>query len=119
MNPHLSAEENLTGAFYSNPTPLVLSGTRVLIFEGLNKRHMFAQHGVEGWYWGPAPEHYQCYTVYVPTTLAERTVKTVEYPPHNCPVPKLLSTDVARQVVEYLAEALNNPAPASLFAVEY
>ena len=37
--------------------------------------------------------------------------------PHNWPVPKISSTDEARQAVEDLTEALNNPYPASPFAV--
>ena len=78
---------------------------------------MFAYHGVEGWYLVPSPEHYQCYTIYVPDTRVERIVKTVGCFPHNCPVPKRLSTDAALQVVEDLAEALKNPVSASLFAV--
>ena len=92
-------------------------GTRVLIFEVPTKRRMFANHGVEGWYWGTYPEHYWCYTVYVSATRSERIINTVDFFPHNCPVTKLSSTDAARQSVEDLEEALNNIAPEYLFAV--
>ena len=103
--------------FDFNCTPMASPGTRVLIFEGTTKRPMFAQHGVEGWYWVPSPEHNQCYTVCVPSTHMERIVRTVDLFRCNFPVPKRLSTYTAFQAVEDLVETLNNPAPASLFAV--
>ena len=111
MNPILSAEAYLNGYFDFNCTPLTHPGKRVLIFEGLTKRRTFLQHVVEGWYLGPAPEYYQYYTVYVPATRAERIVKTVEFLLHNCPVQKRSSTDLARQEVENLEEALSNISP--------
>ena len=79
VNPCLSAEEYLNGDFYFNHTPLAPPGTRVLIFEVPTKRCMFAQHGVEGCYLGPAPEQYLYYTVYVPDTRAKRIVNTVHF----------------------------------------
>ena len=66
---------------------------------------------------GPAPHHYQCYTVYAPATHAERIMKKVEFFPHNFPVPKISSTDATRQLVEYLTEVLHNPSPETPFAV--
>ena len=65
------------------------------------------------WYLVPAPDYYQFCTIYIPTTRTEITIKTVELFTHYCPVPKISSTDAARQRVEYLMEALSNPDPAS------
>ena len=70
MNHHLSVEAYLNGDFGFNRIPLAPPGTQALIFEGPTKRRMFEQHGVEEWYLGPAPEHYRCYTVYVPDIRA-------------------------------------------------
>ena len=113
VNPRLSAEAYLNGAFDFNRTLLAPPVTQVLIFKGPTKQRMFAQHGMEGWYLGPSPKHYQFHTVYFPATRAERIIKTIKFLPHNCPFSKLSSADAARQELEDLADAINNPAPAS------
>ena len=100
MNPFLSADVYLNGDFDFNRTPLALPGIRVIMFEVPTKICTFAQHGVEGWHLGPSPEHYRCYTVYFPATNVERIVKTVDFSPHNLPVPKHSSTDAAHQALK-------------------
>jgi hypothetical protein len=37
--------------------------------------------------------HYQCQNVYMAATASERIVDTLEFPPHNLPMPQLSSTD--------------------------
>jgi hypothetical protein len=64
INPRLSAEAQLNGAFDYNKTPLALPGTKVLIHETPNRRRTWAMYGVERWYLGGAPDHYRCYRVY-------------------------------------------------------
>ena len=49
VNPCLSAEAFLYGAFDFNKTPLAPSRTKVLIFEGPGDQKNFYHHGVEGW----------------------------------------------------------------------
>ena len=46
LNPRLSAESLLNGAFDFNQTPLAPPRTKVLIFERPGERLSFAQHGV-------------------------------------------------------------------------
>jgi hypothetical protein len=116
INPRLSAEAQLNGAFDFNRTPLAPPGTRVLVYENPEKRRTWAAHGVDGWYIGSAPEHYRCYKVYIPKTRAERTAHTVDFFPHNCPVPKTSSADAATEAARALADALSNPVPASPFS---
>jgi hypothetical protein len=52
-----------------------------------------AQHGQDGWYIGPALEHYRCYTVYITKTRGDRIVETVEFfqkhSPYHFPHPKI------------------------------
>jgi hypothetical protein len=116
INPRLSAEAQLNGAFDFNRTPLAPPGTKVLVYDNPEKRRTWAAHGVDGWYIGSAPEHYRCYKVYIPKTRAERTAHTVEFFPHECPVPKTSSADAATDAARALADALANPAPAAPFA---
>ena len=79
INPRLSAESQINGAFDFNQTPLVPSGTKALIFESSADRRTWSPHGVDGWYLGPAPKQYRCYQLYVPKTRAERTAKTAHF----------------------------------------
>jgi hypothetical protein len=88
LNPKLSAEAHLNGAFDFNKTPLAPPGTRVLIHETVLNRRSWADHGVDGWYLGSADEHYRCYRVYVTKTAAERIACTLEFSPTTLPCQK-------------------------------
>ena len=77
MNPKLSAEATLKGAFDNNKTPLAPHGTKILVHETPNQRRTWASHGVDGWYLGAAPEHYHCHRTYITKTQKERIVRTV------------------------------------------
>ena len=116
INPRLSAEAQLNGAFDYNKTPLAPPGTKVLIHETPNRRRTWAVHGVDGWYIGGAPEHYRCYRVYATKTRAERIARTVEFFPHYGPMPQLSSADAAIRAAIDLCWALRNPTPASPYA---
>ncbi len=59
INPRLSSEAQLNGAFDFNKTPLAPPGTRVIIHEQTGVRRTWSVHGTNGWYLGPAPEHYR------------------------------------------------------------
>jgi hypothetical protein len=59
INPRLSAEAQLNGAFDCNRSLLAPPGTRVLVHETPANRRTWAPHGVDGWYLGAAPEHYR------------------------------------------------------------
>ncbi len=71
INPRLSAQAQLHGAFDFNCKPLAPAGTRVLIHEKASICRTWAPHAVDGWYLSPAEHHYWCYRVYAKETLAE------------------------------------------------
>jgi len=77
INPQLSAYTQLNGAFDFNKTPLALPGTRVIIHEKSSVCQTWAPHGVDGWYIGPAPEHYRCYKLYCSKTGHECITDTI------------------------------------------
>ncbi len=116
INPRLSAEAQLNGAFDYNKTPLAPPGTKVLIHETPNRRRTWAVHGVEGWYLGGAPEHYRCYRVYATKTRAERIARTVELFPHYGPMPNFSSVDAAIRAAIELCWAIRHPSPSSPLA---
>jgi hypothetical protein len=116
INPKLSAEAQLNGAFDFNKTPLAPPGTKVLVHEKSSKRLSWAAHGVEDCYLGRAPEHYRCYRVYITKTATERVADTVEFFPHHATMPKTSTADAARDAAAALTHALLNPSPATPFA---
>ena len=116
INPQLSTEAELNGAFDYKQTPMAPPGKKFLIYETPHQRRTWDFHGKEGWYIGPAPLHYQCYRIYIPETRVERITKTVQFFPHNVAMPVMSSADAATDAASHLFDALAHPAPAAPFA---
>jgi hypothetical protein len=108
-NPNLSAHAYLFGNFDFLATPLAPPGTRVIAFKPSSIRSTWVPHGDEGWYVGPALEHYRCVNVYFPSTRTTRTVDTVRYFPHTIPFPKTTLEDHLRQASSDIVALLANP----------
>ena len=113
INPKLSAQALIHGSFDFNRTPLAPPGTKVLIHTKPNTRETWAPHGAEGWYLGPAMNHYRCYRVYANETRAERIADTLAWFPSETKMPSASSTDAAIAAANDLITALQNPHPAS------
>jgi hypothetical protein len=60
--------------------------------------------------------HYRCQNVYISATASERIVDTLEFFPHNSPMPQLSSTDRLIMAANNMTNALKNPHPAVPFA---
>jgi hypothetical protein len=58
INPKLSAATHIFGQHYFSRAPLAPPGTRIIARETPGKRKTWAPHGQDGWYIGPALEHY-------------------------------------------------------------
>jgi hypothetical protein len=116
INPQLSAEAQLNRAFDYNKTPFAPPGKRVVVHETPKNRRTWDSHGVDGWYIGRAPKHYRYHCVYVSKTASERIADTVNFFPYHCEMLKTSSADAARHAATALTHALQNPAPATLFA---
>ena len=108
LNPKLSAYAQLEGAFDFNRTPLAPPGTRVIAHEKPNQRRTWAPHGIDGWYIGPALDHYQCYRVWIPSTHAERIADTIQFFPTILRTPTLSHRDATLQAARELTHALQN-----------
>eukprot|EP00957_Ditylum_brightwellii_P207195 15351928-Ditylum_brightwellii.AAC.1 len=79
----------MNGAFDFNKTPLVPSGTRVIMHEKPKVRTSWGAHGTDGCYVGPAHNHYWCYTIHIPTTKQDCIADTVEFFHHQFTLPTL------------------------------
>jgi hypothetical protein len=78
-------------------------------------RRTWAPHGQDGWYIGPALEHYRCYTVYINKTRGERIVETVDFFPETFKLPFPSTQDLATKAATELTHALLHPQPADPF----
>ena len=108
LNPKLSAYAQLEGTFDFNRTPLAPPGTRVIVHEKPTQQRTWAPHGIDGWYVGPALDHYQCYRVWIPSTHAERIADTIQFFPTLLRTPTLSHRDATLQAARELAHALRN-----------
>jgi hypothetical protein len=112
FNPKLSAYAALHGTFDFNKTPIAPPGTKVLIHEKPDNRLSWAPRGTDTWYIGPAMEHYQCVNCYMPDTHSTRIADTVQYFPHQVPIPTHTTEDLIRDAVSDIIATLNNKNPA-------
>ena len=115
ITPNISAWVQLHGQFNFDATPLAPAGTRVLIHEKPDQRPSWAPHGVDGFYIGPAPSHYRCYTVCVKDTGAVRITDTVAWHPvaYNMPGSsplEVLSLNI-RDLIATLSLLRDSPVP--------
>ena len=77
----------LYGNFDFNATPLAPPGTKLVIHEKPQQQKSWSPHGVDAWYIGPAIEHYRFVKAYVPEFFSERIADTVNFLPHDIPMP--------------------------------
>ena len=101
----------LEGVFDYNKKPLAPPDTKVLIYENPDKQSLWAAHGVDGWYLGPALEHYRFYRVYVTNTRAERNSDTIDFFPQHTKVPSIAANDASTIAAQEIVAALSDPKP--------
>jgi hypothetical protein len=112
INPKLLAATHIFGQHDFNRAPMAPPGTRIIAHETPGRRRTWAPHGQDGWYTGPALEHYRCYTVYITKTRANRIVEKVDFFPQKFILPFPSSHDLATQAAADLTHALLHPQPA-------
>jgi hypothetical protein len=115
INPKLSAATHIFGQYYFNRAPMAPPGTRIIAHETPRRRRTWAPHVQDGWYIGPALEHYRCYTVYITKTRSNRIVETGDYFPEKITLPLPSSHDLVTQAAVDLTHALLHTQPVGLF----
>jgi hypothetical protein len=114
-NPKLSASTHIFGQYDFNRAPMAPPVTRIISHETPNRRSTWAPHGQDGWYIGPALEHYTCYTVYTTKTRGNRIMETVDLFPEKFTLPFPTPQDLATKAAAELTSALLHPQPAGPF----
>ena len=78
--PSISAYEGLHGKkFDFSAHPIAPGGVKVLVFEPPDVRGTFATHGLDGFYLGPALDHYRCFRCWVVRTQTTRITDTLAW----------------------------------------
>ena len=108
INPALSAWAYLFGNFNFNKSPLLPPGTKVVLHSKPTQRKSWAFHGEQGWYIGPAVQHYRCLRVYIPKTHAERITDTVQIIPKVIPIPNATLESHLTRTADDLLHLLQN-----------
>ena len=118
LNPKLSAEAYLNGQFDFNASPLAPPGTKVAVHSKPGQRNTWDPNCKEGWYVGPALEHYRCAQCYMPATRSVVTSDTVLFLPHEIPFPEVKIDDFLRQAATDLISILTHPPPSTVPSLE-
>ena len=113
-NPQLSAYAHLYGPFDYLRTPLAPPGMKIIVHERPQDRGSWSPHGIDGWYVGPALNHYRCHRVYIPATNAIRISDTVSWVPHNIKMPTSSATDLIVAAASDLTHALQQTTHSPL-----
>ena len=117
-NPQLSAYAYLFGQFDFNKTPLAPAGTKVLVHEKPAQRRTWGYHGIDGWYVGPAMDHYRCMTCYIPSLASIRILDTVDFFPTQIKFPSVTKDDHIRQAITVLVTILST-RPTTLPEIQF
>jgi hypothetical protein len=113
--PQLSAAAHYHGLIDYNKAAFAPPGCKIIAHEKPAKRRTWAPHGQHGYSLGAAMHNYRCQNVYISATVKEHTVDTLEFFPHNSPMPQLSSTDRLIMAANDMTNALKNTHPAVPF----
>jgi hypothetical protein len=116
LHPQLSAAAHFHGLVDYNKTAFAPPGCKIIAHEKPGKWRTWAPQGQHGYSLGPAMHHYRCQNVYITTTASERIVDTLEYFPHNYPMPQLSSTNRLLMAAQEMTDAFQNLHPEVPFA---
>ena len=116
INPKLSAWHQLEGIFDFNRTPMAPPGTSVIVYEQPAQCGTWAPHGLNGFYVGPALEHYRCYRCTITNTAGIRIADTVEFLPTKYRLPHPTQSELLLEAATEITNALQNPIPSGPLA---
>jgi hypothetical protein len=88
INPRMSAYAQLNEHYDFNLSPMAPPGTRIIAHEKPDQQASLDPYGVDGYYLGPALDHYRSYQVYITKTRGARIADTVELFPSKTSMPQ-------------------------------
>ncbi len=115
-SPKISANQEVYGAFDFNKTPLALLGTKALIYNNPTSQASWAPHATDGYYVGPAPNHYQSLRFYIPATCRFSFSNTWRLYPTHCQILIASQHDLSILAATDLLTVLSGTLPTSATA---
>ena len=112
-NPNKSANQEVYGNFDFNKTPLAPLGTKALVYDDPAARASWAPHATDGYYVGPASNHYRCLRFYIPATRRFRFSDTWRLYPAHSQVPVTSQHDNSISTAAELIKALGAAMPTT------
>ena len=112
-NPKLSSYAYLFGNFDFNRTPLAPPGTKTVVHNRPSSRPSWGFHGEDGFYIGPALDHYRCVKCFIPKTRSIRISDTVAFFPTTVPLPATSLDDHLRAAASDIVTLLSTPPPST------
>jgi hypothetical protein len=97
--------------------PLAPCGTLVLVHDAPDKRSTFANHGVTGYYLGPALKHYRCFRVHMIATRRERISDSLAWFPAPLVMPGSNPAELVYAALHDLSVAMSAVADNSSLVV--
>jgi hypothetical protein len=93
-NSLISANHKLYGPFDFNKMPLAPLGTKALVYNDPATWTSWEPHATDGFYVGPATNHYRCLCFHSPATQCFRFSDTWRLYPSHCQVPTTSEHDI-------------------------
>jgi hypothetical protein len=111
LHQQLSAAAHYHVLIDYNRTSFGPPGCKVIAHEKPSKRRTWAARGQP-----PSYASLPLSKVYITATATERIVDTLEFPPHNSPMPQMYSTDRVLMAAQDMTDALKHARPDITFS---
>jgi hypothetical protein len=113
LHPQLSAAAHFHGLVDYNKTAFSTPGCKIIAHEKPSQRRTWAPQ--PGYSLGTTMYYYRCQNVYITSTASKRIVETLEFFPHNSPMPQISSTDQLLISAHDMTDALKHTHPDVTF----
>ena len=85
-------------------------GTKIVTHKKPTQRASWDYHGDDGFYIGPALEHYRCVQCLMTNSRRIRISDTVQFFPHPMPFPQMILNDRLLNTLDNIISTLNSPS---------
>ena len=99
IKPHLLAWVYLFVNHDFNKVLLASAVTKVIFHSKSNQRKRWEFHKEQGWYVGPAPDHYRYITYYILKTHREQITDMAQFIPNNILIPNAALENLLRRTI--------------------
>ena len=112
-NEKVSAYEGMHGTKYDFMAhPIAPAGIKVVVHDKPDQRPSWAAHGVDGYYLGPALDHYRCWRTWITRTQSVRVSDTIAWFPARARMPGVSALDALSAAITDVDTALDKVAEA-------